>query len=96
MFRCGITGRLSDLGEAQHKIVIEKRPKDYSAWRENDDEEWEFVKVASGFETVRELPATEEGLKLWESWDDNQKQIFVASLQKTSIKKEDPKRRVVK
>lgn len=96
MFRCGITGKLSQLGEAQHKITMEKRDKDYSAWRENDDEDWEFVKVSSGWEIAREVSATEEGLKLWESWSPSQQEAFIKSSGQPSSEKIETKRRMAK
>lgn len=95
MFKCGITGKLSDVGEAQHKVVVSKRTKEYSAWRENDDEEWEFVKVSSGWEIAKEISATEEGLKLWESWSPTEQENFVKSFQPAAQKAE-TKRRMAK
>lgn len=96
MFKCGILGKMSELGEAQHKVVISKRSKEYSAWRENDDEEWIFVKVSEGWEIEKELSATEEGLKLWESWSPSQQENFAKSLEKPTDQKTETKRRMAK
>lgn len=96
MFFCMFTKKFSAPGEAQHKVIISKRPKEYSAWRENDDEEWIFVKVSSGWEIEKELPATEEGLKLWESWSPEQQAIFSKSFEKPTDQKTETKRRMAK
>jgi hypothetical protein len=54
MFRCAVTGKLSKAGEKCNKIVVERREKLYK----RDGEV-----VARGWEIVREISVTEEGLK---------------------------------
>lgn len=54
MFRCAVTGKLSKPGEKCNKIVVERREKLYK--REGEV-------IARGWEIVREISVTEEGLK---------------------------------
>lgn len=54
MFRCDVTGKLSKPGEKCNKIVVERREKLYK----RDGEV-----VAKGWEIVREISATDDGLK---------------------------------
>ncbi len=54
MFKCAITGRLSKPGEKCNKIVTERREKEYKRAGEI---------IARGWEVVREINATDEGLR---------------------------------
>jgi hypothetical protein len=98
MFRCTITGKMSQLGEAQHKVVIERRPKEYHGWRlDEEEDEYKWVKIGEGWEIAKEVSVCEDGLKLWDSWTEDQRVAFANSLKRSVVaKKEEPKRRVVR
>lgn len=65
MFRCQVTGKMSKPGEKCHKIVTERRERLYK----RDGEV-----IARGWEIVREINATDEGLALWNK---NQPHVIV-------------------
>lgn len=65
MFRCQVTGKLSKIGEKCNKIVTERRERLYK----RDGEV-----IARGWEVVREISATDEGLALWNK---NQPHVLV-------------------
>lgn len=78
MFKCEITGRLSKLGEKCNKIVVERRDRVYHKWVKNEETlRFEKVEVATGWEIVKELRATEEGLKLWNSFSPEKQAAFL-------------------
>jgi len=58
MFRCAITGKLSKPGEKMNKVVVETREKTYT-----DPETGEVV--GKGWEIVKEVSVSDEGLKIW-------------------------------
>jgi hypothetical protein len=97
MFYCQITKKMSRLGEAQHKVVLEKRSKDYHNWRllDEEDDDFSWVKVAEGWEIAKECCATEEGVLLWQSWTPEQQAAFVKDFNKPLVNKE-PVRRVIR
>lgn len=66
MFKCGITGKMSQPGEKTNKIVTATRDKVYFGWVQDEETGfYENVEVGRGFEIVSEVNATEEGLRLW-------------------------------
>lgn len=66
MFRCQVTGKLSKPGEKCHKIVVEKRQKVYTVKMFNElTGKFEDFEVGRGWETVKEINATEAGLAVW-------------------------------
>jgi len=65
MFKCGITGKMSKPGEKCHRIIISRRPKTYYKWVRNEDNQMVEVEAARGYETVKEVNATKEGLAIW-------------------------------
>jgi len=75
-FKCAITNRTSELGEKCNKIVVETRVATYRHWDYEEEAEW----FSYGTETVREVSASERGLRLWNSWSDEQKAVFVSKL----------------
>jgi hypothetical protein len=79
MYKCQVTGRYSREGEKINKIVIETREKIYLHYDREAEENWE----SRGSEIVRELNASKAGLELWDSWNDAEKESFVATIPKT-------------
>ena len=76
MYRCQVTGRVSKLGEACHKIVVETRSRTYRNWDREKEEEW----FSQGTEIVREINASEQGVRAWDSMTAEQKAAFVKGL----------------
>ena len=82
-YKCQITGKLSRVGEKLNKIVVETRPKNYTKWVRDEESripKWTEVPCSSGFETVRELNATQFGVEQWESWDAEERAMFLKHL----------------
>lgn len=66
MFICQVTGKVSKAYEKPTKIVVETREKIYYGWRLNPEtEKMEYVEVGKGSEIVKEIVASDEGLKEW-------------------------------
>ncbi len=81
MYVCQITGKQSKLGEKLNKITVATRPRTYTRWVRNEEtNKWEEVFVARGTEIVQEVSASEEGLQLWDSWSEQDRQGFAAGL----------------
>ncbi len=66
MFICQVLGKLSEPGEKVNKIVALKRERIYTEMRRDPDTGIvEEVDVGRGWEIVKELSATAEGLAEW-------------------------------
>jgi hypothetical protein len=65
MFRCQVTGKMSKRGEKCNKIVVKTREKTYTqkVWEEG---ELVDIEIGHGWEIVKEINASDEGLKLYE------------------------------
>jgi len=72
MFRCQLTGKCSKPGEKMQRVVVQTRPKTYTE-RRNIDGEWKMIEVGSGYETVRELCLTEDGMRALKEFQENEK-----------------------
>lgn len=80
MFYDQITGKLSKPGEGANKVLIAQRPRTYTRWVRNEEtNKWEEVFVAKGWEIVKELTVTAEGEALWNTWDNDQRWLFIKS-----------------
>lgn len=78
MYRCEITGKNSKFGEGLNKTVVATRPKVYMRWvKDEDTNHWTEIEAGRGFETIRELSLSAEGLQLWESWSEVDKSLFL-------------------
>lgn len=62
--------------EKLNRIVVETREKEYRNWDRENEEEW----FSYGTEIVREINASDEGLRIWESWTPEQREAFVKTL----------------
>lgn len=58
------------------KIVVETRQVEYKHWDRENEEEW----FSQGTEIVREINASEEGVRIWESMTPEQREVFVKNL----------------
>ena len=91
MYKCQVTGKYSRqgnafshppvAGEKLNKIVVATRERTYTKWVKNEETlKWEEVFVAKGWEIVREINASDEGVKLWESWTPEEREVFLKHL----------------
>jgi hypothetical protein len=58
------------------KIVVATRQVEYKHWDRENEEEW----FSQGTEIVREINASEEGVRIWESMTPEQREAFVKGL----------------
>lgn len=81
MFFCQITGKTSQPGDKINKIVIEKREKVYyQRSKSSETGRFEDVEVGRGYEIVREINATEEGVAEWHAMTEVQQKNHIANL----------------
>lgn len=67
--------------EKLNRIVVETRERIYTKRVKNEETgKWEDVEVGRGWEIVREINATQEGLDLWNSWTPEERAIFLENL----------------
>lgn len=77
MFQCAITNKISKPGEKCNKIVIKTREKTYHKKIFNEElRQYEEVVAGTGWEIVKEINASSEGLSLWNDLSpEEQKQL---------------------
>lgn len=61
MFKCGITNKFSVPNEKPHRLVVERRSKEYAVQR---DDGTSYI-IGRGWEIVKEINVTLDGLKKW-------------------------------
>lgn len=77
MFYCQITGKLSKPGQKPERITVSTRPRTYTKWVRNEEtNKWEEVFVATGWEIVKEVNASEEGAAMWKTWTPEEKAAY--------------------
>ena len=76
MFKCQITNKTSKRLEKLNKVVVKTRPVSYKHYDHETEEEW----VTHGTEIVQELNATEDGVKLWNSLTEEEREEFIKGL----------------
>jgi len=68
-------------GEKLNRIVVKTRERIYTKRVKNEEtKQWEEVEIGRGWEIVREINASDEGLALWESWTPEEREAFVDNL----------------
>jgi hypothetical protein len=76
-----ITGQPSKKGEPLNRIVVEKRPKVYFEHYFNEDtREWEQIEIGRGWEIVKEVEASADGLAAWNALTPEEQEKFARSL----------------
>lgn len=58
--------------EKLNKIVVRTRKREYRHWDRENEEEW----FTQGTEIVKEVNASEEGLAIWNSMTEEQREAF--------------------
>ncbi len=76
MYKCQVTGKQSKPGEKLNKIVVETRPREYKCWDRENEEEW----YSQGTEIVREISASDEGVRIWDELTADEREEFVKGL----------------
>lgn len=66
MFRCAVTGKITKPGVPLTRLVIETRPKTYVNFKFNPDTLETDKIVSHGYETVKEISVSPEGLAILE------------------------------
>ena len=85
MFICEITGRVTKSGEKMNRVPIVKRDRVYFKKLKNEDTgKWDEVEVGRGWEIVKEISVSEEGLAKWQAMSDQQKENLVRKLHPVS------------
>lgn len=79
MFICELTGKTSQRGEKLNKIAVRTRQRVYTekVW---DEGELVELEIGRGYEIVKEVNASDEGLKLWRSFTDDEKDAFCSKV----------------
>ncbi|NBW58608.1 hypothetical protein EBR43_12705 [bacterium] len=81
MFICQVTGRVSKPGEKMNRIPVLKRDRVYFKKLKNEDTgKWEEIEVGRGWEIVREIAATDEGVAVWNGLTDSQRTMKLARM----------------
>lgn len=81
MFYCEITGKLSKPLEKMNKVTVQTRQRVYTQRVKNEEtREWETVEIGHGWEIVKQLNASEEGVREWLAMTDDQRSEFLTAL----------------
>lgn len=83
MFYCQITKKLSKPGQKCHKVITHIAERVYTRMI-RDEETWRMVRVevGRGFEIVKEVNSSEEGLALWNASHPNGPDVVVRASKK--------------
>lgn len=78
---CQVTGKMSEPGEKLNKIVVSKRDRIYTERIFNEESrKMEEIEVGYGWETVQEINASDEGARMWETMNEDERTHFVSLL----------------
>jgi hypothetical protein len=67
--------------EKLNKIVVATRERVYTRWVKNEEtHKYEEVEAGRGWEIVREINASDEGLALWNGWSEEERAVFLKHL----------------
>lgn len=78
MFFCQVTNKASKRGEKLVRLPIKKRERVYYGRVFNEEtESYEELEVGRGWEVVKEINTTEEGVALFNSWTPEEQDEFV-------------------
>ena len=67
MFKCAVTGKITEPREGMNRIIVETREKVYN----------NGVMESKGWEIVKEITASTKGLELWNLMTEEQKKSVV-------------------
>lgn len=84
MFKCQVTGNLSEVGEKLNKIVTKSRERTYvHDERDPETDRWSEVVDGVGWEIVEEIDASAEGVKVWNAMSDLERAELVSALKQS-------------
>lgn len=84
MFKCQVTGNLSEIGEKLNKIVTKSRERTYVRdERDPDTGRWSEVTEGVGWEIVEEIDASAEGVRIWNAMGDLERDELVSALKQS-------------
>ena len=67
--------------EKLNRIVVATRERVYTRWVKNEEtHKYEEVEAGRGWEIVREISASDEGLALWNGWSEDERAAFLKRL----------------
>ena len=72
MYKCSVTGKVTLPKEKLNRIVVQTREKVYTEWF-REEGEWVEIEVGRGFETVKEIQASNEGLRMFNEMSDSER-----------------------
>lgn len=81
MFICQVTGKISKPGEKLNRLPVAKRDKVYFKKIKNEETgKWDDVEVGRGWEIVREISVSDEGVTVWNNMSDSQRTSLLSRL----------------
>ena len=81
MFICQVTGKISKPGEKLNRLPVVKRDKVYFKKIKNEETgKWDDVEVGRGWEIVREITVSDEGVVVWNNMSESQRTSLLSRL----------------
>ncbi len=81
MFICQVTGKISKPGEKLNRLPVVKRDKVYFKKIKNEETgKWDDVEVGRGWEIVREITVSDEGVTVWNNMSESQRTSLLSRL----------------
>lgn len=81
MYKCQITGLQSKPNQKLNKVIAVTRDMIYKKWVKDEETiKWQEIEAGRGFEPVKELNLSQEGLDLWNSWSPAEKAQFLKGM----------------
>ena len=81
MFICQVTGKISKPGEKLNRLPVVKRDKVYFKKIKNEETgKWDDVEVGRGWEIVREITVSDEGVVVWNNMSESQRASLLSRL----------------
>lgn len=72
MYRCQITNRFSERGAKLNKVVTQIAMRTYHAMvRDEETRRMIKIEIGRGFEIVKEINASDEGVRIWNEKNPN-------------------------
>lgn len=79
MYKCCVTGKMTRPHAKMNRLVVQTRPKVYTEWFKEDGE-WVEIEIGRGYETVKEIQASDEGVRVFNEMSDLQKDELLRKL----------------
>lgn len=77
-FICALTQKPQKSGVKPHQVVVQTRVKQYEQDVYNEEtDDWDRRVVSTGWETVKQLNFSTEGLNIWDNMSDEDRSMFL-------------------